>query len=103
MASQASSVLRPLSKVVAVVTGGASGLGKATVETLARGGARVAILDLPQSKGAEVAKSLGPNAIFTPANVRDPSCPVNKLRLSITCLCFIFPADSSLTLLSGCE
>ncbi|GMR48327.1 hypothetical protein PMAYCL1PPCAC_18522, partial [Pristionchus mayeri] len=69
MTSQVSSVLRPLSKVVAVVTGGASGLGKATVETLARGGARVAILDLPQSNGAEVAASLGPNAIFTPANV----------------------------------
>ncbi|GMT25060.1 hypothetical protein PFISCL1PPCAC_16357, partial [Pristionchus fissidentatus] len=73
MASQASSVLRPLNKVVAVVTGGASGLGRATVETLARGGARVAILDLPQSQGAEVAKSLGPNAIFTPANVASDS------------------------------
>ena len=65
----ATSVLRPLNKVIAVVTGGSSGLGQATVETLVKGGARVAILDLPKSKGAEVAAALGPNAIFTPANV----------------------------------
>ena len=69
MASQASSVLRPLNKVIAAVSGGASGLGRATVETLANGGAKVAIIDLPKSTGADVAKQLGKNVIFVPANV----------------------------------
>ena len=40
----------------AVVTGGGSGLGEATVRALAARGARVAILDLGRSKGAEVAE-----------------------------------------------
>jgi NAD(P)-dependent dehydrogenase (short-subunit alcohol dehydrogenase family) len=44
---------------VAIVAGGASGMAKATAEQLAAEGATVAILDLPSSKGAEVAKELG--------------------------------------------
>jgi NAD(P)-dependent dehydrogenase (short-subunit alcohol dehydrogenase family) len=43
----------------AVVVGGASGMAKATAEMLVREGARVSILDLPTSRGAEVAKELG--------------------------------------------
>jgi NAD(P)-dependent dehydrogenase (short-subunit alcohol dehydrogenase family) len=42
----------------AVVVGGASGMAKATAEMLAREGAQVSILDLPSSRGAEVAKQL---------------------------------------------
>jgi NAD(P)-dependent dehydrogenase (short-subunit alcohol dehydrogenase family) len=53
----------------AVVTGGASGLGEATTRALVERGARVAILDLPSSKGAEVAASLGDAAIFSEADV----------------------------------
>jgi NAD(P)-dependent dehydrogenase (short-subunit alcohol dehydrogenase family) len=43
----------------AVVVGGASGMAKATAEMLVREGARVSILDLSTSKGAQVAKELG--------------------------------------------
>ncbi|WP_395307370.1 SDR family NAD(P)-dependent oxidoreductase [Mycobacterium sp. AMU20-3851] len=43
----------------AVVVGGASGFGRATVESLAKRGASVAILDRPQSKGKEVADQVG--------------------------------------------
>jgi NAD(P)-dependent dehydrogenase (short-subunit alcohol dehydrogenase family) len=43
----------------ALVVGGASGMAKATAEMLVREGARVSILDLPTSRGAEVAKELG--------------------------------------------
>lgn len=43
----------------AIVVGGASGFGRATVEALAKRGATVAILDRPQSKGAEVADQVG--------------------------------------------
>jgi NAD(P)-dependent dehydrogenase (short-subunit alcohol dehydrogenase family) len=58
-----------LGAVRAVITGGASGLGRATAARLAAAGARVALLDRPASAGAEVAKSLGAAAIFTPADV----------------------------------
>ncbi len=58
-----------ISGSTAVITGGASGLGRATAERLADGGARVALLDLPRSPGAEVAKSLGDRGLFTPADV----------------------------------
>ena len=53
----------------AVVVGGASGMAKATAEMLVREGAQVSILDLPKSKGAEVAKQLGGH--FHPCDVTD--------------------------------
>lgn len=51
---------------VALVTGGASGLGRATAERLAAAGARVVVLDLPSSAGSDIA-----GAVFAPADVRD--------------------------------
>jgi NAD(P)-dependent dehydrogenase (short-subunit alcohol dehydrogenase family) len=57
---------------VALVTGGASGLGLATVQKLVDGGARVVIVDLPQSAGATVAKEIGDAARFSPADVTSP-------------------------------
>jgi len=53
----------------AIVVGGASGFGKATAESLAQRGATVAILDRPQSKGKEVADSIG--ASFHEVDVTD--------------------------------
>jgi NAD(P)-dependent dehydrogenase (short-subunit alcohol dehydrogenase family) len=43
----------------AVICGGASGMAKATAQLLRQKGADIAILDLPTSAGAEVAKELG--------------------------------------------
>ncbi|XGW29740.1 hypothetical protein V3C99_009075 [Haemonchus contortus] len=63
------SILRSTKGLVAVITGGASGLGRGTAETLVKAGANVAILDLPSSKGADVAKELGQNALFTPTDI----------------------------------
>jgi NAD(P)-dependent dehydrogenase (short-subunit alcohol dehydrogenase family) len=51
----------------ALVTGGASGLGEATARALAKRGAKVAILDLPSSRGEQVAGDLG--GVFAPADV----------------------------------
>lgn len=51
---------------VALVTGGASGLGRATAERLAAAGARVVVLDLPGPAGTDIA-----GAVFAPADVRD--------------------------------
>ena len=58
-----------LSTVRAVVTGGASGLGRATAARLVAAGGRVALLDRAASAGADVAAKLGPAAAFTPADV----------------------------------
>ncbi|MDX2171317.1 MAG: 3-hydroxyacyl-CoA dehydrogenase [Deltaproteobacteria bacterium] len=54
---------------VALVTGGASGLGQATVRELLAHGGKVMILDRPQSDGEAVAKELGANAAFCGADV----------------------------------
>ena len=54
-----------------LVTGGASGLGRATAERASAAGAYVTIVDLPTSAGAEVAASLGGRTKFIAADVRD--------------------------------
>jgi NAD(P)-dependent dehydrogenase (short-subunit alcohol dehydrogenase family) len=56
---------------VAIVTGGASGLGLATVDRLLKEGAHVVIVDLPSSNGADVAAERGDAVQFVPADVRD--------------------------------
>src|SRR5690242_11835457 len=54
---------------VALVTGGASGLGRATAEGLVAAGARVVLADLASSDGAAVAEGLGGAARFVPTDV----------------------------------
>ena len=56
---------------VALVTGGASGLGLATARRLVKSGARAVLVDLPSSKGDEVAASLDGGAVFAAADVTD--------------------------------
>jgi NAD(P)-dependent dehydrogenase (short-subunit alcohol dehydrogenase family) len=60
-----------LSNKVAVVTGGASGLGLATVEAFLAKGARVAIFDLNAEQGQATADRLGANVLFCQVNVAD--------------------------------
>ena len=64
-----------------VVTGGASGLGAATAARLAKQGAHVVIVDLPQSKGAEVAEQIGGQ--FAPADVTDPEAVRGAIEQSV--------------------
>jgi NAD(P)-dependent dehydrogenase (short-subunit alcohol dehydrogenase family) len=54
---------------IVFVTGGASGLGEATVRTTIEGGGRAVIVDRPNSNGEAVAKSFGDGALFAPADV----------------------------------
>jgi len=81
-------------KTVAVVTGGASGLGGATVRRLVADGAKVVILDLPSSPGAELAAELGDAVRFAPTDVRDEAQvqaaidtarELGELRIAVTC------------------
>ncbi|QLL07580.1 SDR family NAD(P)-dependent oxidoreductase [Mycobacterium vicinigordonae] len=78
----------------AVVTGGASGLGLATVRRLLDQGSQVIIADLQSSAGADVAANLGPRAKFVPADVRsatdvsaalDSAEEVGSLRVVVHC------------------
>jgi len=57
------------SNLVAVITGGASGLGRATAEALVARGARVMILDRDAARAAEVVAELGERAAFAEADV----------------------------------
>ena len=60
-----------LTGAAVLVTGGASGLGFASAQRLAKRGARVVIVDLPASAGAQRAAELGGEAVFAPADVTD--------------------------------
>jgi len=54
-----------------LVSGGASGLGAATVRRLARAGGHVAICDLSGEQGAKLAREIGPAALFVTTDVTD--------------------------------
>lgn len=60
-----------LADQVAIVTGGASGIGKATAELFAKEGARVVVADVNADAGEAVAKSI--DAIFVRTDVADPA------------------------------
>ena len=83
-----------LSNAVALVTGGASGLGRATAEGLVAAGAKVVLVDLPSSPGAETASEIGDAARFVPADVTDPAAvqeavdtasELGTLRVAVNC------------------
>jgi len=62
--------MSPVKGLVCMVTGGASGLGRATVENFVRQGVKVVVCDLPTSQGSKLAADLGPtNAVFNPTDV----------------------------------
>jgi NAD(P)-dependent dehydrogenase (short-subunit alcohol dehydrogenase family) len=83
-----------ISDSVAVVTGGASGLGLATTKALVAAGAKVVIVDLPGSPGKERAAELGDAVRFAPADVRgesevaaalDVADALGPLRVAVNC------------------
>lgn len=59
----------------AVVTGGASGLGRATAEALAAAGVKVAIFDINDALGEEVAASIG--GLFVHVDITDEQSVVD--------------------------
>ncbi|MDQ6751947.1 MAG: 3-hydroxyacyl-CoA dehydrogenase [Actinomycetota bacterium] len=83
-----------ISKSVALITGGASGLGAATARRLYAAGAAVVLLDLAQSAGESVAAELGDRAVFVAADVTnegqvqaavDAASALGPLRVVVNC------------------
>ncbi|WP_020661439.1 3-hydroxyacyl-CoA dehydrogenase [Amycolatopsis benzoatilytica] len=79
---------------VALVTGGASGLGLATVRALHGAGAKVVVVDLPSSDGEAVAEELGEGVLFAAADVTseaevssalDAAAALGPLRVAVNC------------------
>src|ERR1700739_4315213 len=68
-----------ITDAVALVTGGASGLGPATPRRLLDGGAQVVVLDL---KGEDVVRELGDRARFAPADVTDEKAVTAALDIA---------------------
>lgn len=79
---------------VALVTGGASGLGEATVRRLVGAGARAVIVDMNADKGKALAEELGDAVAFAQADVGDPeqvdgaireAGALGELRIVVSC------------------
>jgi NAD(P)-dependent dehydrogenase (short-subunit alcohol dehydrogenase family) len=67
-----------------VITGGASGLGRATAERLSAGGGHVVLLDLPTSAGAAAAHAMGPSALFAAGDVTSADDVTAALDAAVT-------------------
>jgi NAD(P)-dependent dehydrogenase (short-subunit alcohol dehydrogenase family) len=65
-------VVDELAGKVAIVTGGASGIGRGTVERFVAEGARVVIADIEADRGEALAAELGADALFRRTDVSDP-------------------------------
>ena len=55
---------------VAIITGGASGIGEAATRLFVAEGAKVLIADMQKERGAALAEELGPDVLFTKVEVR---------------------------------
>jgi len=83
-----------IANTVAVVTGGASGLGLAAVRRLHKAGGSAVILDLPSSAGRAVAAELGDRIVFVPGDVTsegdvtaalNATAALGPLRIVVNC------------------
>lgn len=64
---------KELAGKVAVITGGASGIGRATVELFVAQGAKVVIADVADAAGEALSQSLGEGAFYQHTDVSEPA------------------------------
>ena len=72
-----------LADKVAVITGGASGIGAATAELFVQEGAKVIIADMQRKRGNDFAAELGANAIFSFVEVRNEGQVKNAIDTAV--------------------
>jgi NAD(P)-dependent dehydrogenase (short-subunit alcohol dehydrogenase family) len=65
-------MVNELAGKIAIVTGGASGIGAGVVEKFLDEGARVVIADVVRDRGEDLAAALGADAVFRATDVADP-------------------------------
>jgi NAD(P)-dependent dehydrogenase (short-subunit alcohol dehydrogenase family) len=65
-------VVNELAGKVAIVTGGAAGIGRGIVQRFVAEGAAVVIADVDRDLGEELSAGLGPEAVFRRTDVSDP-------------------------------
>ncbi len=68
---------------VAVVTGGASGIGEGTVRRFLEEGARCVLADLQDERGEELARELGAGSFFVHADVSDEAQVANLVEQAV--------------------
>ncbi len=68
---------------VAIITGGARGMGGATSRLFAQEGAQVVIADLLEDEGRKLAQELGPNALFVRHDVSDEASWQNLIEQTV--------------------
>jgi 3(or 17)beta-hydroxysteroid dehydrogenase len=68
---------------VALITGGASGLGRASATMLAAEGAKVTIADVNETGGREVAETIGPAALFVRLDVTDEASWIGAIEQTV--------------------
>lgn len=72
-----------LGETRALVTGGASGLGEATVRAINAGGGKVAILDMDSVRGKKLAEELGSSTIFCKTDVTNEDSVKSAIEKTI--------------------
>ena len=82
------------SDTVALISGGASGLGRATARRMRQAGAAVVLHDLPGMRGGDLATQLGDRAVFIAGDVRnegsvreavEAAAELGTLRVAVAC------------------
>jgi NAD(P)-dependent dehydrogenase (short-subunit alcohol dehydrogenase family) len=78
-----------LADCVAVVTGGASGLGEACVRTIAAGGGKAVIFNLQEDRAAKLVAELGSSVVFAKTDVTNAESVRGAIQKAMDAFCRI--------------